>query len=122
MNKRVAFAALLALIMTPAVRAQQQTIDVSRLPIDLQRIQRELRQSSEREERQGVNIKYMIDVYGQAPPIVLIDPTFDLVHGPVPNSAPTHRDMIDHVTPIEYRAPPADLSALFRWLAERNRK
>jgi hypothetical protein len=122
MSKRVAFAALLALIMTPAVRAQQQTIDVSRLPIDLQRIQRELRQSSEREERQGVNIKYMIDVYGQAPPIVLIDPTFDLVHGPVPNSAPTHRDMIDHVTPIEYRAPPADLSALFRWLAERNRK
>ena len=122
MTIRVAFAALLALLMNSAVYAQQPAVDVSRLPIDLARIQRELRQSSEREEHQGLNIRYVIDVYGQAPPIVLIDPEFDLVHGPVPNSAPTHRDMIEHVTPIEYRAPAADLSALLRWLADRNKK
>ena len=122
MTTRVAFVALLALLMNSAVHAQQPAIDVSRLPIDLARIQRELRQSSEREERQGLNIRYVIDVYGQAPPIVLIDPAFDLTHGPVPNSAPTHRDMIEHVTPIEYRAPPADLSALLRWLAARSKK
>jgi hypothetical protein len=131
MTIRVAVGALLlALMMNSTGQAQQNStvyaqpaaIDVSRLPIDLVRIQRELRQSSEREERQGLNIRYVIDVYGQAPPIVLIDPTFDFVHGPVPNSAPTHREMIEHVTPIEYRAPPADLSALLRWLADRSKK
>ena len=122
MTIRVAFVALLALLMTSAVHAQQPAIDVSRLPIDLARIQRELRQSSEREEGQGLNIRYVIDVYGQAPPIVLIDPAFDLVHGPVPNSAPTHKEMIEHVTPIEYRAPAADLGALLRWLADRSKK
>jgi hypothetical protein len=26
--------------------------------------------------------------------------------------------MIEHVTPQEYRAPPADLSTVFRWLLE----
>ena len=122
MSKRVAFPALLALMVTTVAHAQQPAIDVSRLPINLERIQRELRESSEREEHQGLNIRYMIDVYGQAPPIVLIDPTFDFLHGPVPNSAPTHKEMIQHVTPIEYRAPAADFSALLRWLAERNKK
>jgi hypothetical protein len=122
MSKRVAFPALLALMVTTVAHAQQPAIDVSRLPINLERIQRELRESSEREEHQGLNIRYMIDVYGQAPPIVLIEPGFDLVHGPVPNSAPTHRDMIEHVTPIEYRAPAADLGALMRWLADRSKK
>jgi hypothetical protein len=130
MTIRVAVAALLTLFVTPAAHAQQNSavntqpavIDVSRLPIDVARIQRELRQSAEREEHEGLNIRYVIDVYGQAPPIVLIDPAFDLAHGPVPNSAPTHREMIEHVTPIEYRAPPADLSALLRWLADRSKK
>jgi len=116
-----AVAALTTLIMTPAVHAQQ-AVDVSRLPINVERIQRELRQSSEREQHQGLNIRYVIDVYGQAPPIVLIDPTFNLIYGPVPKSAPTHREMIEHVTPIEYRAPPADLSALLRWLTDRSTK
>ena len=33
-----------------------------------------------------------------------------------------HPEMIEHVTPQEYRAPAADLNALFRWLAERSKK
>jgi hypothetical protein len=121
----IVFRALLAvLVMASASYAQEpnREVDVSRLPIDLERIQRELRESQIKEERDGLNLRYQVDVYGQAPPIVLIDPSFDLVNGPVPNSAPTHRDMIEHVTPQEYRAPPADLSALFRWLAEKAKR
>jgi hypothetical protein len=121
MTRWMAFPALLALMTTSAAHAQE-TVDVSRLPINLEKIQRELRQSSIREERDGINLRYVIDVYGQAPPIVLYNPEFDLVHGPVPNSAPTHKEMIEHVTPIEYRAPAADLSALLRWLADRSKK
>ena len=117
----VAAVCFLTLLLTSAAQAQD-TVDVSRLPINLERIQRALRQSSEREEREGLNIRYIIDVYGQAPPIVIFGPQFDLLYGPVPNSAPTHREMIEHVTPREYRAPAADFSALLRWLAERSKK
>ena len=116
-----ALAGLLMTLTTSAVHAQEP-VDVSRLPIDLQKIHRELRDSAVREEREGLNLRYTVDVYGQAPPIVIVDPDFDLRHGPVPHSAPTHRDMIEHVTPPEFRSPPADLSALFRWLAERAKK
>jgi len=124
MAKRMAFPALLALLlMTSAVHAQTQApVDVSRLPLNLERIQRALRQSSIREDSTGLNIRYIVDVYGQAPPIVIFGPQFDLLYGPVPNSAPTHKEMIEHVTPIEYRAPAADFSALLRWLAERSKK
>jgi hypothetical protein len=123
MTKRMAFPALLALLLllTSAAEAQEP-VDVSRLPINLERIQRELRQASIRDESEGLNIRYIVDVYGQAPPIVIFGPRFDLLYGPVPNSAPTHKEMIEHVTPQEYRAPAADLNALFRWLAERSKK
>ena len=92
------------------------------MPLNLDRIQRGLRQSAIREERQGLNLRYVVEVYGQAPPIVIFGPEDNLVHGPVPYGAPTHRDMIEHVTPKEYRAPAADFSALVRWLAEKGKK
>ena len=102
--------------------AAQETVDVSRLPLNLDRIQRALRQSAIREERQGLNLRYVVNVYGQAPPIMFFGPEANLVYGPVPYGAPTHREMIEHVTPREYRAPAADFSALLRWLADRVRK
>ncbi len=87
--------------------AAQETVDVSRLPLNLDRIQRELHRFAIREERQGPE-----------PPL---RPEANLVYGPVPYSAPTHREMIEHVTPKEYRAPAADFSALLRWLWDRAR-
>ena len=105
-----------------AAALAQGTVDVSRLPLNLDRIQRALRQSAIREEREGLNLRYVIDVYGQAPPLVIFGPEANLVYGPVPRGAPTHREMIEHVTPKEYRAPAADFSALLRWLAERAKK
>jgi len=118
---RIAGAALvLAALATPA--QAQETVDVSRLPVDLQRIQRELRQSAVREEREGLNLRYFVDVYGQAPPLVIFGPEDDLKAGPVPRSAPTHQDMVNQVTPQEYRAPAADLNNLFRWLRDRTRR
>jgi len=112
---------LLVLALT-APAAAQETLDVSKLPLDLERIHKVLKQGTVREERDGLNLRYTVEVFGQAPPLELFTPGESLTTGPVPDSAPTHRDMIEHVTPREYRAPPADLSALFRWLAERARK
>jgi hypothetical protein len=104
--------------------AQQASLDVSRLPVNVQRIQRRLAQSTrEREERNGLNLQYVIDVFGQAPPIEIFnreDP--NLLTGPAPYGAPTHREMIYMMTPQEFRSPVMDFSALSRWLASRGKK
>ena len=114
-------AALLALALASPALAQTP-IDVSRLPIDLDRIHRALRESADREEREGLNLRYRVQIYGEAPAIALFGPEANLQSGPVPYGAPTHREMIEHVTPKEFRAPAADFSALLRWLAERAKK
>jgi hypothetical protein len=100
----------------------QGVVDVSRLPIDLERIQRKLQASSVHEDHHGLNLRYVVEVYGRAPAIVFFGPKDDLLHGPVPNTAPTHQDMIEQVTPREYRTPVADLGALVRWLADQAKK
>ena len=117
----IAGATLLLLTLAGSVQAQDG-LDVSRLPVDVQRIHRELRQSAAREEREGLNLRYFIDVYGQAPPIVIFGPEDNLISGPVPYGGPTHKEMLEQMTPQEFRSQPADLSALFRWLAERAKK
>src|SRR6185295_4515028 len=99
--------------------AQQTSVDVKRLPIDLTKVTRDLRQSSATQSRNGLHIRYTVDVYGQAPRIELFSQKDNLLNGPVPFGAPTHREMLDEMTPIEYRAPAADLSALLRWLTDK---
>ena len=79
-------------------------VDVSRLPIDLRRIERSFRQTTIREERDGLNLRYFVDVYAKAPPIVLITPEDNVVYGPAPYGAPTHREMLQMMTPREFRA------------------
>jgi len=117
-SRQIALAALLSsTLAVPA--AAQSSVDVGKLPIDLERIQRQLRQGAVREERDGLNLRYVVDVYGQAPRIELFAPAPNLMTGPSPYGAPTHRQMIDMVTPQEYRAPAADFGSLFRWLADK---
>ena len=105
-----------------AAAGEQVVIDVSRLPLDLHRIIRELKQATVKEERDGLNLRYSVEVFGQGPPLGFFTTEDNLTTGPVPYGAPTHREMIEHVTPKEYRAPAADFSALFRWLADRANK
>ena len=104
----------------PVPPAQSQ-VDVSRLPINLERIQRQLRQTTTREERDGLNLRYIVDVYGQAPRLELFTKQDNLLNGPVPYGSPTHQDMFNVVTPQEYRAPGANLGNLFTWLAGRSK-
>ena len=120
---RIASAALvLAALTVPAQAQEQAQVDVSRLPINLQRIQKELRQSATQEEREGLSLRYFVDVYGKAPPLVIFGPEDDLTAGPVPRTAPTHQDMINQVTPQEYRAPAGNLNNLYKWFRDRMRR
>jgi hypothetical protein len=104
---------------TPVAGASVPAVDVSRLPINLGRIERQLRQSSVREERDGLRLRYVVDVFGQAPKLVLFTKQDNLLDGPVPHGGPTHQDLLRMITPQEYRAPAANFGNLFRWLADK---
>jgi len=130
---RIPAASLLAIVLVAAphdASAQEAaapaerpapTVDVSRLPISLARIHRELQQATFREQLEGLNLRVTVDVIAPAPPlsVTIFTREDNLLTGPVPFGAPTHREMIDHVTPQEFRSPAADFGALFRWLAEK---
>jgi hypothetical protein len=103
----------------PHQNGDADAIDVSRLGVDVERIQRQLRQTTVREEIDGLHLRYTIDVYGRAPNIELFTREDNLQKGPVPYGAPTHSDILQAITPQEYRAPAADFGALFRWLADK---
>jgi hypothetical protein len=129
--KRASLVALLIIGVAHVAAAQQNSadgnrlsvsVDVSRLPIDLAKITRQLRQTEGTESHTGLHIRYTIDVYGAAPRIEFFTKEDNLQTGPVPYGAPTHREMINQVTPQEFRAPIADFSALLRWLADRGNK
>jgi hypothetical protein len=120
--------ALLAFVLSLAAPASAQekpkppqNVDVDRLPLNLNRIHRELRHVADLEQREGLNLRYVIQIYGQAPPLEIFNEESNLVNGPVPYGAPTHRELIDHVTPQPFRTPVADFGALMRWLADRNK-
>jgi hypothetical protein len=98
-------------------------VDVSKLPIDMSRIRRQLVRVNVREERDGLSLRYMVDVFAQAPGIDLfpsgkLDPNFWT--GPAPYGAPAHRDFLNLWTPQEHRGQAADFGALVRWLADKS--
>ena len=90
--------------------------------LNLARIQRGLRQSAERQEYDGLNLRYYVNVYAPAPPIRLFTPQDNLAFGPAPYGGPTHSEMMRMITPQEFRAPAADFSGIARWLANRSKK
>jgi hypothetical protein len=102
----------------PAFRAAEAPasgVDVGRLPIDLSRIRRGLvRQAAVRESRSGLNLEYIVEVFGKAPPINIFYREDNLTFGLAPYGSPTHREILNVITPKEFRAPVADLSALVR--------
>ena len=105
-----------------ATKPAESTVDVSRLPINLDRIQRQLRQSTVRDESDGLRLRYVVDVFGQAPRIELFGGRENALTGPAPYGAPTHQDMLQIMTPQEFSAPAANFGNLFRWLSDKAKK
>ncbi|SRR6476646_1237324 len=109
-------AALVSGFAVPALAGQAKSADgtvvtvtpgveLDRLPVNVARIGRQLRQTEVREERNGLRLRYDIQVYGEAPRFKLVTPLDNLLVGGVPNSAPTHGDMIRQMTPKEFSTP-----------------
>jgi len=127
---RAALIGLLAIGVADVAAGQDQrqpapAVNVNRLPIDLHRIQRDLRQSSETQSgNHGLKIAYRVDVYGQAPRIEIFTKDDNLSSGAVPYGAPTHQDMLYQTTRVQdgrggsYRSPQMmDFTSFFSWLA-----
>jgi hypothetical protein len=87
-------------------------VDASRLPVSAARIGRQIRQAEVREERNGLQLRYTVQVFGETPPIKLITPLDNLLTGNVPRTAPTHADMIRMMTPLEFSAPVIGLGSV----------
>ena len=85
-------------------------VELNRLPINVARIGKQLRQTQVREERNGLRLRYDIQVYGEAPRFKLVTPLDNLLLGNVPNTAPTHNDMIRQMTPKEFSTPVFSIS------------
>ena len=93
-----------------AIATTTPGVDLARLPVNVSRIGRQLRQEQAREERDGLKIRYTINVYGELPRIQLVTPLDNLLIGDVPRTAPTHADMIRMMTPQEFSAPVIGIS------------
>ncbi len=104
---------------TPA--AQAPSVDVSKLPLDMGRIQRRLATSTTTEERDGLNLRYVVTVFGETPRIKLFTPEDNLQFGRAPYGAPTHAELMQMITPQPFRAPAANFGAALKWFSDRAR-
>ena len=75
-----------------------------------------------------LKLEYYVEVQGLMPALPLFRPG-ELTTGPVPLGAPTHSDMMDHVTPLAFKAGTVPVSGLaimgivklIEWEAQRAR-
>ena len=95
-------------------------IDASKMGVSLSRIQKGLRIAEATEQQRGtvpLRLDIQIQVFGAAPRIDVLKDV-DLLNGAVPNAPPTHREVIDFLTPQIYRSPVMPISALMGWAAQ----
>ena len=89
------------------------------LPVSLARIRRKLAQAPP-SHASLLRLDVYVEVIGKAPAFQHFEGV-DLHAGPVPYGAPTHSDLIRHVTPEEFRSPSvplvAPVMALIKWLS-----
>jgi hypothetical protein len=100
-------------------------LDPTKLGVSLDRIQRRLVAAADAAEKSETDnplrIEFLVQVYGTAPRIDVIQ-DFDLIHGPVPGTAPTHQDMLNYWTPQIFSAPAMPFSTALFWVADQLRK
>jgi hypothetical protein len=94
-------------------------------PYSVDRVKRELKQlppTTITEKHDGLKLAYFIQVFGTAPEIQFFKGV-DLKNGPVPfPTPPTHADMLEQMTPQQYRHNVADIPSLLVWLGQQLKK
>ena len=71
----------------------------------------------------GLNLRYYVDVFAQAPPhSALHAATTTCSTARCRYGGPSHREMMNMITPQEFRAPVIDFSGSLRWFANKAKK
>jgi hypothetical protein len=86
--------------------------------VSLKRIKRGLQEAESQPPANHLRLSYYVAVVGESKPIDILK-GFDTRNGAVPFSAPSHQELFEHVTPREFRAPPADILGAAVWLGTR---
>jgi hypothetical protein len=81
---------------------------VESLGVSFDRIRRQLDQKPATKSQTPLKLEYYVEVIGEAPPFLLFAPD-EPSFGPVPGAAPSHADMMRHITPLAFSAPAATL-------------
>jgi hypothetical protein len=113
MHMRRALAACFAVLLgsqPAALGAQQSTPlpSVESLGVSFDRIKRQLDQKAPTKDKNGLKLEFYVEVVAEAPPFQLFLPG-ESSFGPVPGVAPSHADMMRHITPQAFAAPAATL-------------
>ena len=103
---------------SPAQNPERDSVDPAKLGVSLDRIRRELSEAEAREQsgERPLRLEFTVKVFGFAPKIDLLE-NYPLT-GPAPYGAPTHREVLDVLTPQEFRSPTIPLSAIASWAAQ----
>ena len=109
------------------IDSPSQAVNANELGVSIDRIRLKFKREtlfSNVFDPQRLKLTTYVDVVGKAPPIRLFGANAkeELTSHAVPFGAPTHRDMLDIMTPQEFRTPPMDLTALMKWLADQLEK
>jgi hypothetical protein len=114
---------------TQPASAQAPAPSVESLGMSFERIKRGLRILPPSKASTPLKLEYYVEVQGLAPPIPIFRPG-ELATGPVPYGAPTHWDMMSHVTPEAFKTGTVPVSSLaimglaklIQWEAQRARE
>lgn len=110
---RVITLLLAAIFALPAGAFAQQApaVDATRMGVDLSRIKRELAQAQAADDPDDpLHLRFNIQVVGVAPRIDFLEGF--TVEGPVPYGPPTHDEVLNVLTPQEFRSPVVPFSSL----------
>jgi hypothetical protein len=106
--RRITTVLLVAILALPAgalAQAGQAAVDASKMGVDLSRIKRELAQAQAEEasDEDPLRVRFRVEVVGTAPKIDFLEGF--KVDGPVPYGSPTHQEVLEQLTPQEFRSP-----------------
>lgn len=100
----------------PEENTAVETANPSAFPVSLDRIKRRMAATEHTQDgRRGLlNLNFYVDVYARAPAIELLR-DFDLDSETVSYGSPTHLEMLQAVTPREWRPRAISTGNLFGW-------
>lgn len=110
---RVITLLLAAIVALPAGASAQQepAVDATKMGVDLSRIKRELAQAQAADDSDDpLHLRFNVQVVGIAPRIDFLEGF--TIEGPVPYGPPTHDEVLNVLTPEEFRSPVVPFSSL----------